>query len=265
MKIQFSKYHGTGNDFILIDLRNQSLIPDEALVARLCDRHTGIGADGLILLFADPDSDFRMAYFNCDGKESTMCGNGGRCITAFANRLGLIGERAHFSAIDGMHDAEIIGISGHEVNVRLWLKDVVIGSSTAMGTFADTGSPHLVRFMTGVQDLDVVREGRRIRNLKKFAETGINIDFVEVQRDGLFVRTYERGVENETRSCGTGVTASALVSASKFHPSKGFYNVVTRGGTLRVTFEQNKDEFTSVRLEGPAVHVFSGEIEIDEC
>jgi diaminopimelate epimerase len=262
MKLHFFKIHGTGNDFILTDARDGVFRPDAATVSRLCDRHLGIGADGLILLQPGGDYDFGMAYYNSDGNESTMCGNGGRSITAFARHLGIISDHARFTAIDGEHQAEILSAEGPDLIVKVRLRDAVVETSSAQGTFVNTGSPHLVRFVPEVSKVDVVREGRRIRYGKKFAEAGVNVDFVEVVRDTLHVRTYERGVENETLSCGTGVTAAALVTASKFTPGKGFYNVHTPGGTLKVSFTQNRNEFTDVWLEGPVKMVFEGTIEL---
>jgi diaminopimelate epimerase len=261
MKIRFSKFHGTGNDFILIDNRGQQFTPERSLVGRLCDRHYGVGADGLILLTALEGYDFAMAYYNSDGNESTMCGNGGRCITAFGSRLGLFSGRATFTAIDGNHVGEVISASEAEYMVKVQLSDTRVEASTATGTFVHTGSPHLVRFVANAEEVDVVKEGRRIRYGKKFMDGGVNVDFVEVHKDILVVRTYERGVEDETLSCGTGVTAAALVAASKFEPSRGFYHVTAPGGRLKVSFTQKKNEFTDIWLEGPVAFVFEGEIE----
>ena len=262
MKIHFEKFHGTGNDFILIDNRAGTFIPETALVGRLCDRHFGIGADGLILLQAREGFDFGMAYFNSDGRESTMCGNGGRSVTAFAHRLGIIREQATFIAVDGAHQSVILSADGDDYMASVRLKDATVEASTAMGTTVNTGSPHLVRFVPEVARVDVVRDGRRIRYGKRFAEEGVNVDFVEMARDTLHVRTYERGVENETLSCGTGVTAAALVAACKFTPARGYYLIQTPGGQLKVSFTQNRNTFTDVWLEGPVKRVYEGEIEI---
>jgi diaminopimelate epimerase len=263
MKLHFFKFHGTGNDFILADARGGSFSPGKDAVVRLCDRHFGIGADGLILLQSADGYDFGMAYYNSDGNESTMCGNGGRCITAFAKRLGIIEEKARFLAIDGVHESVILSSDGDHFLVKVQLRDATVEASSAIGTCVNTGSPHLVRFVPEASKVDVVREGRRIRFGKKFAETGVNVDFVEVARDTLHVRTYERGVENETLSCGTGATAVALVTASKFTPARGFYTVHTPGGTLKVSFTQNRNDFTDVWLEGPVVMVFEGTLNDD--
>jgi diaminopimelate epimerase len=260
MKLHFSKFHGTGNDFIMVDNRNGRFTPDAGTVAHLCNRHYGIGADGLILLQMRESFDFGMTYYNSDGNESTMCGNGGRSITAFAKYLGIIGESARFIAVDGVHCSAIRWAEGDDYTVNVQLRDATVESSTPTGTTVDTGSPHLVRFVPEVAKVDVVREGRRIRYGKKFAPGGVNVDFVEVIRDILHVRTYERGVENETLSCGTGVTAAALVAACKFVPAKGYYVVQTPGGQLKVSFTQNRNLFTDIWLEGPVKKVFEGDI-----
>jgi diaminopimelate epimerase len=261
MKTRFAKFHGTGNDFILIDTREQTFTPDPGLVALWCDRHKGIGGDGLILLSAIEGYDFSMTYFNSDGRESTMCGNGGRCIAAFAHHLGIISEETVFSDMDGPHTARVLSAEAPMFIVTVKLRDTRVETSTPTGTFVQTGSPHLVRFVADVESMDVVKEGRRIRYGKKYAAEGINVDFVEPIKDTLKVRTYERGVENETLSCGTGVTAAALVSASKFEPARGYYLVSTPGGKLKVSFTRNRDEFTDIWLEGEARFVFEGAAE----
>lgn len=262
MKIQFTKFHGTGNDFILVDNRAGSFSPDVATVAFLCDRHLGIGADGLILLQGREGFDFGMNYYNSDGRESTMCGNGGRSITAFARDLGIIGDNARFIAVDGIHQSVILSADGTDFITKVQLRDATVESSSAVGTTVNTGSPHLVRFVPEVAKVDVVREGRKIRYSKKFAPEGVNVDFVEIARDMLHVRTYERGVENETLSCGTGVTAAALVAACKFTPAKGFYLVQTPGGQLKVSFTRNRNTFADVWLEGPVKKVFEGSVDL---
>jgi diaminopimelate epimerase len=259
MKIPFSKYHGTGNDFIIIDNRLLQWEPARPQVSFLCDRHLGIGADGLMLLAPKEGYDFAMTYYNSDGNESTMCGNGGRCITAFAGSLGLVGRQARFWAVDGVHEAEITGTETAG-NYRIKLKDTQIGNIFGDGLFLDTGSPHFVRFVNDATSADVFNEGRNFRNDVRFFPGGTNVDFVEVQDDVLFVRTYERGVENETLSCGTGVTASALAHAFKNPGNPGFYRIKTLGGTLKVSFMQAGEQFTGIWLEGPAKFVFSGEI-----
>lgn len=261
MTIPFVKYHGTGNDFILIDQRHrQWLSPnDEALVARLCQRRFGIGADGLMLLQSHPELDFEMVYFNSDGRPGTMCGNGGRCIVAFAERLGLVHEECRFLAPDGVHEARIRpdGI------VELHMADVPLPGRLPDGACVlDTGSPHYVRFVPTTEGLDVVQEGRKVRYSALFAEAGINVNFVEAQGRHLRVATYERGVEDETWSCGTGVTASALAWAALRPEVQSPVWIDTRGGRLEVRFRRAGEGFTDVWLCGPATFVFAGEVAI---
>jgi diaminopimelate epimerase len=257
--LRFAKYHGTGNDFILVDNRNGAVTLSEEHVASLCHRHFGIGADGLILLETAPDTDFRMVYYNSDGRPSTMCGNGGRCTVAFAKSLGLVnGDTTTFLAVDGPHTATI-DEAGH---VWLGMKDVDGIEYLDGYAVLDTGSPHFVQWVEAVADRDVCNEGRSIRHWEEFEPDGINVNFVEVGEDGLTVRTYERGVEDETMSCGTGVTAAAIASTGE---EEGAFAIPVRtpGGELRVTFV--KDTPTSARevvLTGPAVFVFSGEVNL---
>lgn len=257
--ITFYKYQGTGNDFIMIDNRDKKFDSDLSGIKKLCDRRFGIGADGLILLENVKDYDFSMVYFNSDGNESSMCGNGGRCITAFAAFLGVIKNNAKFIAIDGSHEAEIFenGI------VSLKMKDVSAIEKSGNDFILDTGSPHFVRFVDKVSDVDVFAEGRKIRRSERFAAKGINVNFVELKNGILNVRTYERGVEDETLSCGTGVTASALAMASAgLVNGKEECSIAVPGGSLKVKYKlQNKNSFTDVWLEGPAEFVFKGEIE----
>ncbi|MEI7724238.1 MAG: diaminopimelate epimerase [Bacteroidota bacterium] len=261
MKIPFTKYHGTGNDFIIIDNRLIHWEPTTAKVFFLCDRHMGIGADGLMLLSEESGFDFAMTYYNADGNESTMCGNGGRCMTAFARSIGLVEHTTRFLAIDGVHEAEIIDSSTEDF-YKLRMKNTRIGEIYNDGIFIDTGSPHFVRYVKDAANTDVFNLGKTFRHDARFAPGGTNVNFVEVQETGLFVRTYERGVENETLSCGTGVTASALAHAFGNQGNQGFYHIKTPGGTLKVSFLQTDDQFTEVWLEGPAKFVFEGKIEI---
>jgi diaminopimelate epimerase len=261
MKIKFSKYHGAGNDFILIDNRLKRWEPSREQVAMMCDRRFGIGADGLMLLGEKEGFDFDMTYYNCDGLESTLCGNGGRCITAFARSLGLAGSQAFFHAADGRHEAEFSAESPVPV-YRLKMNDTRVEKTFSDGYFINTGSPHFVVFHDRVAELDVVLEGRKLRFDERFAPGGTNVDFAEQREGSIFVRTYERGVENETLSCGTGVTATALVSAHLSPGSPGFRSLETPGGYLSVSFARSGDGFTDIWLEGPAERVFDGEIEI---
>jgi diaminopimelate epimerase len=282
MNFTFHKYHGAGNDFILIDNREGSIRLTQEQIARLCDRHFGIGADGLMLLTSAPGYDFGMVYYNSDGKESTMCGNGGRCITAFAKHLGIIDNNARFLAIDGEHTSDIFQKEGYVMHIRLKMKDVSeneyrilnieyrISKYRQSTIVINTGSPHLVLFIDDVSAIDVVAEGRRLRNDPQFAPDGINVDFVQIKDDGsLFVRTYERGVENETLSCGTGVTAAAIAFASakpramSHEPRDVRCPIITLGGKLTVSFRREESRFTDIRLEGPAEEVFRGEIALE--
>ena len=263
MKIKFDKYQGTGNDFILLDNRENDYdkITTEQ-VKKMCDRHFGIGADGLMLLNKKEDFDFEMIYYNADGNEGSMCGNGGRCIVQFASSLGIKKNDYYvFSATDGTHKAEIdldkeVSLKMNNVSdVKFFLDYYIL----------NTGSPHYVKFVKDIENIDVVTEGRKIRYSKEFAKEGINVNFVEVLGDdSIYVRTYERGVEDETLSCGTGVTASALVAA---HNENGFnrVEVKTKGGNLSVEFERKgESKFEGIWLCGPANFVFSGEIEVKD-
>ncbi|MFD2570232.1 diaminopimelate epimerase [Spirosoma soli] len=262
--MNFVKYQGTGNDFILIDDRDTPdraaafPVADQPFVEKLCHRRFGIGADGLILLQNDPDYDFKMIYFNADGAEGSMCGNGGRCIVRFAHDLGLFTAETRFLAVDGEHKAAV-----SENDISLGMSDVS-GIEERNGlTFLNTGSPHVVRFVDDLESLDVVAEGQAIRYSDAFQPGGTNVNFVQViGSDTLFVRTYERGVEDETYSCGTGVTAAALVAHHQLNMSSPV-SIQTLGGNLKVSFEAQVDgSFSDVHLIGPAKRVFAGTITI---
>ncbi len=261
MVTKFSKYHGTGNDFILIDDRKDDFHKDEKLIQHLCDRRYGIGADGLILLNYENGYDFNMTYFNSDGKSGSMCGNGGRCIVAFANNLNIIHKKAKFLTSDGLHEAQILGRDKDVLFVKLKMQDVKSVEMDNDSYIINTGSPHYINFVTGLDQMDIFNEGRKIRNNEVFKTDGINVDFVEVNKDHLFVRTYERGVENETLSCGTGVIASALAYALKCKKDE-FVNIQTKGGNLKVMFKRYDNTFADIWLEGPASFVFSGNIQV---
>lgn len=261
MKFTFDKYQSTGNDFILLDNR-QSIYDNITTeqVKKMCDRHFGIGADGLMLLNNKKGFDFEMIYYNADGKEGSLCGNGGRSITQFANKIGIKKKEYLFSATDGDHKALI----DLDKEIKLQMSDVKNMEFSLDHYILNTGSPHYVTYVKGIADMDVVDEGRKIRNSKDFAKNGINVNFVEVMgKDEIYVRTYERGVEDETLSCGTGVTAAAIVSA---HNENGFnrVEVKTKGGNLSVEFDKKSEtEFVNIWLCGPANFVFSGEIELN--
>ncbi|MBL7731663.1 MAG: diaminopimelate epimerase [Chitinophagaceae bacterium] len=262
MRLHFYKYQGTGNDFILADNRNKEYSGITAeQIRKLCDRRFGIGADGLMLLNEKPGFDFEMKYYNADGKEGTMCGNGGRCITKFAYHLGIHKEEYYFLAADGPHLAEI----DMDGIVSLKMKDVKYIRKFHNDYILDTGSPHYIKMVTNVADTDVYKKGYEIRHSKEFEEEGINVNFVEQLReaDKIFVRTFERGVEDETYSCGTGVTAAALVC---YHNENGFNDVEvkTLGGNLSVEFDRiNDTSYENIWLCGPAEKVFEGNTEIN--
>jgi diaminopimelate epimerase len=263
MKISFSKYHGTGNDFILLDNRKKKYSKlKEKQIEFLCNRRFGIGADGLILLEEASDADFKMVYYNSDGRISSMCGNGGRCLVAFANTLGIIKNKTKFIAADGLHEAIIE--STEPIVVKLKMSNVATIETIGKDVFLNTGSPHYVRFVPNVASIDVNDEGSHIRNSAKFRKEGTNVNFVQPLGDKIIVRSYERGVEEETLSCGTGVVASVLASVSKgiIEKEKGFTVVNAMGGLLRVHYEKSGDGFKNVWLEGEATFIFSGEIGI---
>ena len=264
-KVRFYKYHGTGNDFILIDNRSQSLVFESlGQINLLCDRRFGIGADGLILLEESGSYDFRMKYYNSDGRESTMCGNGGRCLVAFANFLGIIGNSTRFEAIDGIHQAWITEIRDKISIVSLGMNDVKAIEKMNGAYVLNTGSPHYVSFCDSIQELNLVLEGRKIRNSDKFREPGINVNFITAHGNTFSMRTYERGVEDETWSCGTGTVAAAIAIEleGKSH-SENPVVIQTRGGILKVSFQKKNNEFTDIRLIGPAEMVYEGIIEIN--
>ncbi|TVZ50959.1 diaminopimelate epimerase [Dokdonia sp. Hel_I_53] len=256
MTIPFSKYQGTGNDFIIVDNRDNIFSKNNTkLIAQMCDRKFGIGADGLMLLEKHSEVDFRMVYYNADGNESSMCGNGGRCLVAFAKALSVIHNSCTFEAIDGMHKASI-----EENVVQLKMQDISIIDEQEAYTFLDTGSPHHIKWVDGVDDINVKREGAALRYSQLYGEAGSNINFVEQKSPDHFkVRTYERGVEDETLSCGTGVTAAAIASHYKGLTSFKEISLDVEGGRLSVTFEKNDSGYTNVYLIGPATYVFKGE------
>ncbi len=261
MKQTFYKYQGTGNDFILIDNRLQQFNHQQPeLIARLCDRRFGIGADGIMFLQVKEAFDFEMVYYNADGKPSSMCGNGGRCIVAFAKFLGLIDRETNFLAVDGPHYAKI---SEKGDWVSLQMIDVNTIKHDNKAYVLDTGSPHYVELVENLEQKNVFQDGFAIRNNSIYQQDGININFVEPRGDGFFVRTFERGVEDETYACGTGATAVALTMA-KHQQKTGavFTPIKVLGGDLSVKFNYDGKTFSDIFLEGPAVQVFSGEISI---
>lgn len=255
MEIEFYKYQGTGNDFIMIDNRKMKFNPENtSLVKEMCDRRFGIGGDGLILLQNDPRLDFKMVYFNSDGNQSSMCGNGGRCIVQFASDLNVIDKKTTFMAVDGEHDAFL-----KDGLVHLKMIDVPEVEKLGNDFFLNTGSPHYIQFVNNVEAFPVYAEGYKIRNNDRFKKEGTNVNFVQkLDEKNIWVRTYERGVEDETFSCGTGVTAAAIAASFSYFNSP--IHVKTLGGELQVSFQKKDDKFSDVFLSGPAKRVFKGSI-----
>ncbi len=259
MKIHFYKYQGTGNDFVMIDDRGlEPLDLSTEQVNQLCDRKFGIGADGLILLRPSEEFDFEMVYFNSDGRQSSMCGNGGRCILQFANDLGLVQELYTFMAIDGMHQGKV----GAKV-VSLQMVDVTEIEEKENGDlFLDTGSPHYVSFKSKMPSEGFVKQALAVRNSPEYKSDGVNVNFVCQVAEGLEMRTFERGVEDETLSCGTGVTAAAIASHFTGKTKNTSIDVKTAGGSLNLSFERNGNTYSNIWLTGPAKKVYKGEIEL---
>jgi len=255
MEQTFYKYQGTGNDFILIDDRaNVFPLKDVSLVARLCDRRFGIGADGLILIQNAATSDFKMVYFNADGNESSLCGNGARCTIAFANFLNCIEDKTTFEAVDGLHsahiDGDIISLQMHDVNKIQAFEN---------HTFLDTGSPHHVEMVEKLKTFDVYGNGKRIREGSPYYMTGTNVNFVEqLAKDQFAIRTYERGVEDETLSCGTGATAVALAMYENKKTTATKIKINVQGGVLEIQFEVTDKGYSQIFLSGPTEQVYSG-------
>jgi len=255
MEQTFYKYQGTGNDFILIDDRaNVFPLKDVSLVARLCDRRFGIGADGLILIQNAATSDFKMVYFNADGNESSLCGNGARCTIAFANFLNCIEDKTTFEAVDGLHSAHIDGDI-----ISLQMQDVSKIQAFENHTFLDTGSPHHVEMVEKLKTFDVYGNGKRIREGSPYYMTGTNVNFVEqLAKDQFAIRTYERGVEDETLSCGTGATAVALAMYENKKTTATKIKINVQGGVLEIQFEVTDKGYSQIFLSGPAEQVYSG-------
>lgn len=258
MQISFYKYQGTGNDFVLIDNRQQNFPKnDTILIAQFCDRKFGVGADGLIVLEQHPTLDFSMVYYNADGNQSSMCGNGGRCIVHFAAFLGIIETQTAFMATDGVHHASI-----QDDRVALHMTDVSHIENHKQYSFLNTGSPHHIEMVANLEDLNVVDKGRAIRN-NSYGAAGANINFVsKISGDTFSVRTYERGVEDETLSCGTGVTAVALAMFDTKQTDSSKIYLKTPGGELCVSFDKKEQTYTNIILTGPAIQVYKGTWEL---
>jgi diaminopimelate epimerase len=263
MQLQFYKYQGAGNDFILIDNRSGVFnSPSPKTVSKLCDRRFGIGADGLMLLQLLDGYDFEMIYYNADGNPGSMCGNGGRCIAAFAHFLGIVEKETKFMAVDGEHEAKIPVLEFVELKMGK-VQDIFLSESHC---YLNTGSPHDIRFVENADETDVYNTGRNIRYNEPYRLKGVNVNFVEItDKNCLKVYTYERGVEDETLACGTGVTASALAYfLQKTDKKEGFHKIAitVKGGKLSVHFQFEKEEFYDIWLCGPAVQVFDGVIDL---
>jgi diaminopimelate epimerase len=258
--VKFYKYQGTGNDFIMVDDRDNSFDrEDTVLVNKLCHRRFGIGADGLILLRNSKGYDFEMIYYNSDGSESSMCGNGGRCIIKFAHDLGIIGDDCSFLAVDGPHQG-LIRANGI---VHLKMKNVDEIWSQNSDYVMNTGSPHYIIFARNISDIDIVPAAQQIRYNETYKKDGINVNFAEpLKSNHIAVRTYERGVEDETYSCGTGVVAASLAHYLQSGGTEKSIDVDVKGGKLRVTFDAHNNQFSNIFLIGPAEKVFEGHIAI---
>lgn len=260
--MKFEKFQANGNDFIMLMEDSDTLSLSSHQIRQLCDRHFGIGADGLMILRQSEAYDFEMNYYNSDGKMATMCGNGGRSIASLAYIHGFAKEKMIFLASDGVHEAVIESEveKGKRYDVSLKMVEVEKVEQNKDYYFLNTGVPHYVTFMENVANLDVVKLGRKIRNDERFAPGGTNANFAEITGDRLFVRTYERGVEDETLSCGTGVTASALAAFLK--TGRSDYRVQARGGNFSIKFEKSGEDFVNIWLRGPAEKVFEGHISL---
>jgi diaminopimelate epimerase len=260
MQLEFFKYQGTGNDFVMIDNRS-GFFPKEnvQLVARLCDRRFGVGGDGLILLENDSDTDFKMVYYNSDGNQSSMCGNGGRCLVAFAKDLSIIKDRCTFIATDGLHHASV----ANDGIVSLQMIDVANIKKESDYTFMNTGSPHHVQMVEDLEHYNVKENGAALRYSDLYGKEGSNINFVKkINEDTFSLRTYERGVEDETLACGTGATAVAIAMNLTGQTNASSIKINVEGGKLEVSFDRKENHFTNIFLIGPAEFVFKGVIEI---
>jgi diaminopimelate epimerase len=256
-KITFYKYQGTGNDFVIIDNRDNVFDKSNLdLVNKLCDRRFGIGADGLILIENHKEFDFELIYFNSDGSKS-FCGNGSRCGVAFTKYLGIINDSTVFNAIDGVHEAKIIG---EEIHLKMAdVNEVEIGEEYF---YMNTGSPHYIKYVNNIDDMSIINEARKIRYNNRFKQEGTNVNFVSINGENISMRTYERGVEDETLSCGTGATSVALATAIKSN-LKSPINIKVKGGDLKIAFEQQNEQlFTDIWLIGEGKQVFKGEMSL---
>lgn len=254
--IKFSKYHGAGNDFIMINAHPEEIVLDDEIVFKMCDRKTGIGADGLIIIQPSEKYDFKMRYYNCDGKEATFCGNGGRCAAAFAHKEGIVKDTTIYEAADGIHRADIDMTNVNDFNIRLTMRDILTYDINDERLIIDTGSPHYVTRVNNLKNIDINAEGSKIRYDKNISTDGVNVNFMSNDNGNIHIRTYERGVENETLACGTGVTASAIAASLWFGGNN--IDIYTNISKLNVSFDRENNCFKNVVLSGPATYVFDG-------
>lgn len=260
MEIKFYKYQGAGNDFVMLDNRDNKYSGlTKKQIELLCDRRFGIGADGLMSIETQEGYDFRMRYYNADGGEAEMCGNGARCIVAFAKKLGIIENETKFIAMDGEH----FGIIEKEI-VKIHMTDVTEVEQGEDYFYLNTGVPHYVKFVSDIDNFNVKEEGAKIRYNERFKEVGTNVNFIELNEEGFTIRTYERGVEDETLACGTGCTASAIASSIKLKGAKNSFPIKAKGGNIGVSFDPSKDNnnFKNIWLEGPGEFVFEGNMNL---
>ena len=259
MKIKFSKYNGAGNDFIIIDNRNDNINYNSSLIKNICDRNFGIGGDGLIIIKNSISSDFEILHYTSDGNLGSLCGNGSRCAIAFAFKNNIIDKNTVFEAFDGVHEAEVI--SNELIKMEMKINSDIIQNK--YGTWLDTGSPHLVIEKENTDKLDVNLEGSLIRYNDHYKREGVNVNFVEKLSNETFkIRTYERGVENETLACGTGSTASAICMNYLGKSNSNIITMKCQGGDLKVEFNSKDKDFTNINITGPANLVFEGQIDI---
>ena len=259
MKIKFSKYNGAGNDFIIIDNRNDNINYNSSLIKNICDRNFGIGGDGLIIIKNSISSDFEILHYTSDGNLGSLCGNGSRCAIAFAFKNNIIDKNTVFEAFDGVHEAEVI--SNELIKMEMKINSDIIQNK--YGTWLDTGSPHLVIEKENTDKLDVNLEGSLIRYNDHYKREGVNVNFVEKLSNETFkIRTYERGVENETLACGTGSTASAICMNYLGKSNSNIITMKCQGGDLKVEFNSKDKDFTNISITGPANLVFEGQIDI---
>lgn len=253
---KFSKFHGAGNDFVMIDTIKSPVSLSDEDVKAICDRRTGVGADGLIMVLPSENHNFRMKYYNCDGHESTFCGNGGRCIAAFAVIERLTPQFIEYEAIDGIHKALVTRNSENEYMVSITMRDIESYDLNDERLLINTGSPHYVTRVSDLKNFDVRKHGAEIRNDKHISTDGVNVDFMEIIDNQYYIRTFERGVEDETLACGTGVTASAVAAALWYGGDN--ININTTLATLNVKFEKVGNSIKNIVLSGPVTHVFDG-------